>query len=133
MIDLYSDNPILFRYESVLTNILTGAYFAVTVFIGKPLIQEFAEKMKSTDIDRPGAKIYLRLLTVVWSGYFFVKAIAYLYLANSGLSFEETTFIRSALGPISIAVLLGGERLLRPWIIRGLKAVKMLPDASVTS
>ncbi len=126
-IDLYSDNPFLFRYESVLTNVLTGLYFGATIFIGKPLIQEFAEKAKTDGIERPGAKTYLRYLTVAWSTYFFVKAGIYLHLANSSLSIEETTAIRSAFGPISFGVMLGGERLLRPAIIKALKAFKMLP------
>lgn len=129
LIDLYSDNPFLFRYEVVLTNILTGVYFGATVFIGKPLIQEFAEKAQNESIERPGAKIYLRYLTVAWSGYFFVKAGIYFYLANSTLSIEQVTAIRSALGPISFGAMLGGERILRPLIVKGMKALKMLPVA----
>jgi uncharacterized membrane protein len=127
-IDLYSDNPFLFRYESALTNILMGIYFGATVFIGKPLIQEFAERAKTESIDRPGARKYLRYLTVAWSAYFFVKAALYLHLANSSLSIEETTAIRSAFGPISFGIMLGGERLLRPAIFKVLKALNMLPS-----
>ena len=131
MIDLYSDNPLLFRYEAVLTNILTGVYFGATVFIGKPLIQEFAEKANTSDIETLGAKIYLRYLTVIWASYFFVKAVIYFYLANSDLSIERVTVIRSALGPISFIALLGSERIMRPQIIKGLKMLGMLSQSDM--
>lgn len=117
LIDLYSDNPFLFRYEAVLTNILTGIYFGATVFIGKPLIQEFAEKANADDVATPNAKTYLRYLTVIWAGYFFAKALVYYYLGSSDLSIERLTAIRSAFGPISFICLLGGERVLRPVLI----------------
>jgi intracellular septation protein A len=132
MIDLYSDNPFLFRYESVLTNILTGIYFGATIFVGKPLIQEFAERANPDDIKKPGSTIYLRYLTMVWTLYFFAKAVVYFYLANSDLSIERVTIIRSALGPISFAALLGGERVLRPFLVKGLKAIGKLPVSGVT-
>jgi uncharacterized membrane protein len=126
-IDLFSDHPFLFRYESVLTNILTGIYFGATVFIGKPLIQEFAEKANPEDVEKPGAKIYLRYLTIVWTVYFFAKAGIYFYLANTSLTIERVTIIRSILGPISFVALLGGERILRPVLIKGLKALGKIP------
>lgn len=122
LIDLYSDNPILFRYEAVLTNILTGIYFGSTLFVGKPLIQEFAEKADYENVNTPEAKIYLRFLTIVWAGSFFVKASIYLYLANSDLSIEHVTAIRSTIGPVSFLVLLGGERIFRSQLIRCLEA-----------
>jgi uncharacterized membrane protein len=133
VIDLYADVPVLFRYEAALTNALTGLYFGATIFVGKPLIQEFAEKAGTAPLDRPGAKEYLRILTVAWTAYFFAKAAVYLYLADSGLSFETATSIRSALGPISLAVMLGGERLLRPLLIRGLRAAGLLPPSAPES
>lgn len=126
-IDLYSDIPFLFRYEAVLTNILTGIYFGATVFVGKPLIQEFAETTNTEDVKTLGAKIYLRYLTVVWAGYFFVKALIYFYLAHSDLSLEQVTVIRSVLGPVSFVAMLGGERILRPKFIKALKALNKLP------
>ena len=127
MIDLYSDNPMLFRFEAVLTNVITGFYFGLTVFVGKPLIQEFAEKSKSADVEAPGAKIYLRYLTVLWAAYFFAKAAIYFFLGISDLSIERVTIIRSALGPISFIAMLGGERVLRPQFKKGLRALGLLP------
>lgn len=126
-VDLYSDNPFLFRYEAVLTNILTGLYFGATVFVGKPLIQEFAERTQADDAKTPGAKIYLRYLTMVWSGYFFVKAAIYFCLGTSDLSIERVTVIRSVLGPVSFICLLAGERILRPLLVNVLKAIGKLP------
>ncbi len=131
-IDLYSDNTFLFRYESVLTNILTGVYFGATVFIGKPLIQEFAEKSRTIPslVETQSAKTYLRYLTMVWSGYFFVKAVIYFYLAESDLSIERVISIRSVLGPVSFVALLGGERILRPQLSKGLKLLGLVPDVA---
>jgi intracellular septation protein A len=129
-LDLYADAPVFFRYEAVLTNLLVGLYFGATVFAGKPLIQEFAEKAGTASLDRPGAREYLRLLTVAWAAFFFAKAALYLYLAESGLSFEEATAVRSVVGPVGFAVMLGGERVLRPLLLRGLRAVGWLPASA---
>jgi uncharacterized membrane protein len=133
VVDLYATNPFLFRYEAALTNVLTGLYFGATVFVGKPLIQEFAEKAKGVeDIAKPSARAYLRFLTVVWSGYFFAKALTYYYLAQSDLSYERTALIRAALGPLSLGAMLGGERLLRPLTIRALRALRVIPASAAS-
>lgn len=126
-LDLYSDNPFLFRYEAVVTNILTGLYFGSTLFVGTPLIQEFAEKASAESAQSQGSKRYLRYLTMVWAVSFFAKAFIYFCLAKSDHSIERVTMIRSVIGPVSFICLIGGERILRPVLIKGLQAMGKLP------
>ena len=48
-IDLYATNPFIFKYESVATSLLMGVYFGLTLFRGKPLVQQLAEKTMSPE------------------------------------------------------------------------------------
>jgi len=112
-IDLTMTNPFLFKYESVMTNLLTAAFFAATLFRGTPLIQEVAQKtMPPEKASRRDVQEYLRVLTGIWAGYFILKAGVYFYFATH-YSLTEAMALRSAVGTLSLVGLLLGERLVR--------------------
>lgn len=128
-IDLYATDPFIFRYESVATNLLTAGFFGITLFRGKPLIEELAEKTTSPEkMARADVREYLWVLTLVWTLYFVAKAAVYGWVSYR-YSIEEAMAFRASVGTVSIAALLFGERLLRPLVIRGLRAVGLVSAA----
>jgi len=117
-IDIYATHPFIFKYESVVTNLITAAFFGITLFRGTPLIQELAEKaMPPEKFARPEIKHYLRVLTAIWTLYFIVKAVVYAYV---GYTYEIDAAIafRAVFGIASFVVLFFGERLFRKLLFR---------------
>lgn len=105
-IDLYLQRNALFRYEPVATNFLVGAFFLSTLFFGKALIQEMAEKQgRAIGPLDPDKVFYFRFLTVVWSVYFWAKAGAYFWIARH-YSMEQLTLVRILAGSASMYALL---------------------------
>jgi intracellular septation protein A len=104
-IDLYLDQVELIKYEAVLTNFCFGIYFYISLFNGGSLIMEFAKSWKlipeKIDLD---LEKYLRLLTIIWAFYFFIRAIIYAFIAYN-FSFEKFTFIRIVFGKITLVIL----------------------------
>ena len=105
-VDLWVATPFLLVYEAPITNLLTGAAFVFGAFGEKPMVQELAEA-------RPGAAIpqteelrrFFRLFTLLWAGYFFLKALAYLWIAAT-LPLKEALALRSLVGGISLALMI---------------------------
>jgi intracellular septation protein A len=128
-IDLYLQRNALFRYEPVATNFLVGAFFLSTLFFGKALIQEMAEKQgRALGPLDPDKVYYFRFLTVVWSIYFWAKAAAYLWIARQ-YSMEQLTLVRIFAGSASMyALLFASVALSRP-IRRGLYRLGLAPSA----
>lgn len=104
-VDLCVATPFLLVYEAPITNALVGAAFVAGAFGEKPMMQEFAER-------RPGAVIpqtdeirrFFRLFTLIWAAYFFLKALAYLWIAAT-LPLTEALALRSVGGGISLGLL----------------------------
>ena len=115
--DLYLNQSTFIHYEAVLTNVFTGVFFAFGAFAPKPLIQEFAEKTKrKSQYDSADMKLFFKLLTLVWSAYFFLKAGFYTRVALQPIRVEEKLALRSSVGGISLVIMLsisilGGRRL----------------------
>lgn len=79
-VDLWLRGPVLLRYESVLTNLVTAAFFGLTLRGERTIIQEFAERQaaargKPLNLT-PDTLSYLRWCSIVWTGSFVVKAAA---------------------------------------------------------
>ncbi len=128
-VDVYVTTPFLLKYESVVTNLLTASFFGITLFRGKPLIQEIAEKTLSQEKkNRPDVNQYLRFLTFLWTGYFVLKALLYAYVSYR-YSFEQAMAFRSAFGATSVVILLFGEKVLRPYLVRILRTVGLMLPA----
>lgn len=124
--DLYQDIPFLVRYEAVATNVITGLYFFGSLLFGKPVIQEFAEKM--TDEPFTGNRLfYVRFLTGVWVVYFFLKALFYGFVVRL-LPYGQALILRMVVGKISLAALILGERVFRPKVIQLIAWLKLFPE-----
>ena len=106
IIDLRSATPFMIRYEAVITNAISGAVFLVGAFGSKPMIQEIAEERQGSAFeDRPDLRLFFKAFTLVWAGYFFVKALAYVWLMQS-LPLGQALAIRSVAGTGSFVVML---------------------------
>ncbi len=118
LVDLLAPSPFLFRYESVATNLITAGFFVGTILKGDPILRELAEKTLSEEKKgRPDVGDYLRALTGVWAVYFVLKAALYGWVSYTR-SLHEAMAFRSAFGPVSLGVMIFGERALRPRLYR---------------
>jgi uncharacterized membrane protein len=131
--DLALGKSVFFRFEAVLTNLLTALYFGLSMATGKSVLEELYEKSQgSANSPTPELKAYLRLLTGVWAGYFLLKAGLYCWLALL-LPLAKLMLVRSIVGNASLLALLGAERLQRMRLFRYLKAQGCLGTGSATS
>jgi intracellular septation protein A len=108
-IDVYSGSVFFVKFESVVTNLFTAAFFSWSLFGSRtPIIQEFALRTDPTleeNLD-DALKFYFRILTWVWIGYFVLKSAVYLWV---GLyySLEAGIAFRTVFGNITMWSLLG--------------------------
>ena len=106
IIDLRSATPFMIRYEAVITNVISGGVFLIGAFGRKPMIQEIAEDWQGGAFEAaPDLRLFFRAFTLVWSGYFFIKALAYLWLAQV-LPFQHALAVRSVAGTASVVIML---------------------------
>jgi intracellular septation protein A len=105
-IDLMSATPFMLQYEAVITNIATGAAFAVGALGEKPLIQEVAEQRQGETFPS-GAEVrrFFQLFTLFWAAYFFVKAGFYLWTAMT-MPLTEAMALRSVVGGVSLGLMI---------------------------
>ena len=106
VIDLRAASPFMIRYEAVPTNLVTGTVFLIGAFGRKPMIQEIAEDWQGGAFEAaPDLRLFFRAFTLVWAGYFFIKALAYLWLAQV-LPFQQALAVRSVAGTASFVIML---------------------------
>lgn len=127
-VDLYSRQSFLFKYEACVTNIFTGIFFGASLFSNKTVIQEFREKSGNVKPLTRDRVAYFKILTLVWTAYFFLKAGAYYWMAST-MSLEQGLLLRTILGSASFYALLFisivGSKRIFPWM----KKMKLLPVA----
>jgi intracellular septation protein A len=116
-IDLSVRTPFMLSYESVITSLVVGGFFALGARGERPMLQELAERQEGEAFPvRPDVTHFFRLLTLLWAGYFVVKAAAYFWLARH-FSVVEAGVIRSVAGPVSLGLMMlvsyQGRRLFR--------------------
>ncbi len=105
VIDLRATGPFMIRYEAVLTNLVTGIVFLIGAFGKKPMTQEIAEDWQGGALEAGPVRRFFIAFTLVWAGYFFIKALAYLWLAQV-LPFQQALAVRSLAGTASLVVML---------------------------
>ena len=106
VLDLTLENAFFYKIEASITNLFTAFFFGITLFQNKPLIQQFAEQQGRTSKDQSEDKTYFfRLLTIVWTIYFVIKAAIYLWI-NLNSDVEQGLIIRSIVGNVSFGILL---------------------------
>jgi hypothetical protein len=101
-----SAKPFMLQYESVITNIATGAAFVIGALGEKPLIQEAAEQQQGETFPG-GAEIrrFFQLFTLFWAAYFFLKAGFYLWTAMT-MTLTEAMALRSVVGSASLGLMI---------------------------
>ena len=105
-VDLWVATPFLLVYEAPITNVLTGAAFIAGAFGEKPLMQELGEAGPGASIPQTAeVRRFFRLFTLIWAAYFFLKALAYLWIAAT-LPLTEALALRSAAGSLSLGVMI---------------------------
>ena len=113
-IDLFLKTPRFFRLEPAVQSFVMGLVFHGALLMKVPLLERFA--LALPPLVRPNIEnlpaSYLRNVTWVWIGYFYVKAAAYLYLAFH-VNLGHLIVLRALLGTASVILMIGAE-----WLIR---------------
>ena len=122
-IDLSSSAPFMLAYESVITNAATGLAFLASLRGRQSLLQDLAEQRRGPYPDRADIRRFFQLFTLLWVGYFFLKAALYFWAAWT-LPLTEAMGVRTLVGPISLVVLSAlsfsqGDRLFAFWQRQG--------------
>ena len=107
-IDLIAATPFMLKYEAVVTNVATGIFFMAGANGSKPLIQEFAEQRSGPFPERRDVRRYFQLFTYTWAAYFLLKAAVYFALGAT-LPLATALALRSAIGGISLGVMIAGS------------------------
>jgi intracellular septation protein A len=117
-VDLLSATPFMLKYEAVITNTFTGLAFVTGARGSRPLVLELAEQRQGFPFpERADIVRFFQLFTLLWSGYFLVKAGFYLGVAAM-MPMQQAMVVRSVVGSASMAVMVvlsvtQGRRLFR--------------------
>jgi intracellular septation protein A len=132
-IDLYATNPFMIKYEAVVSNAVVGIFFVLGARGEKSLIQEVVERRgRDGPIpDRADTRYFFRLLTLLWAVYFFAKAAVYLWLAMI-LPLEQALVLRTAIGGVSLAVMIVGLSLLGRRLFFLCRWLGLLPSVEIS-
>ncbi|MGA2793210.1 MAG: hypothetical protein ABSE69_06685 [Roseiarcus sp.] len=105
-IDLFAVTPFMLKYESVVTNVATGAAFIIGARGAKPMLQELAEKQRSMAFPE-GADVrrFFQLFTLLWAVYFFIKAAFYYWLGVI-MPLTEAMAVRSIVGGVTLGLMI---------------------------
>jgi intracellular septation protein A len=105
-IDLMSQTPFMIKYEAVITSLIVAASFAWTLFGDRPMLQELAEQQTRESFpDRADVRAFFRILTLLWIGYFVLRAIVYFWIGAT-LPIERAMEIRPFIGTPSLLVMM---------------------------
>jgi intracellular septation protein A len=105
-IDLFSAQPFMLKYESVISNLAISGMFVVGAFGAKPMLQEFAEKRQGEAFpDSASVRRFFQIFTLFWGGYFFCRAALYFWLAWT-LPMTLAMAWRTGLGGASLGVMI---------------------------
>jgi intracellular septation protein A len=130
-VDLLVQGPMLFKYEAVVSNLATALFFGLTLRQEKSVIQQAAERRallsgKPLTLT-PDTVYFFQLSTIVWTSYFVLKALVYLWIgANYGL--EEALALRVLIGNVSFYGLLFVNIFLARPLIAALRRMKLMPS-----
>jgi intracellular septation protein A len=104
-IDLLSATPFMLKYEAIITNLVTGGFFVLGARGPRPIIQELAEQRSGEDFSgRADVVRFFQIFTLVWAGYFFIKAGFY-FAVGQMLPMVEAIAVRTVVGSASMALM----------------------------
>jgi intracellular septation protein A len=105
-VDLMSAAPFMLKYESVITNAVTGIVFVAGANGPKPMIQEVAEQRQDGPFpDGADIRRFFQMFTLLWAAYFFVKSILYVWMAWT-MPMLQAMALRSVIGSISLGLMI---------------------------
>jgi intracellular septation protein A len=105
-VDLMSATPFMLKYESVITNAVTGLVFAAGAYGPKPIIQEVAEQRQGGPFpEGPDIRRFFQMFTLFWAAYFFVKSIFYFWMAWT-MPMLQAMALRSVIGSVSLGLMI---------------------------
>ena len=114
-IDLFAQNPFMLKYEDAITSMIVAAGLGWGARGEKSMIQGLVEQQHPGALeDGPDIRLFFKLFTLVWAGYFALKAAVYLWL-GAILPMEEALTIRPIVGGVSL-----GAMMLVSWKARDL-------------
>jgi len=105
VLDLSLQNAFFFKFESVLTNFVTGIFFLGTLWAEESAILSFVKAKDPTRVITGKTIFRTHLLTVIWAVYYFIKAGIYYWMTTHYSEIEAAAF-RAGFGSISFYVLL---------------------------
>ena len=92
-IDLFAQNPFMLKYEDAITSSIVAAGMGWGARGEKSMIQGLVEQQHPGALeDGPDIRRFFKLFTLLWSGYFALKAAVYLWL-GAMLPMEEALTI----------------------------------------
>jgi intracellular septation protein A len=104
-IDLIATSPFMLKYEAAVTNVATGIAFVVGALGEKPIIQEVAEQRGMAFPVTHEVRAFFRLFTLIWAGYFFLKAVFYVWMVWT-LPMLEAMALRSVIGGLTLGLMI---------------------------
>ena len=104
-IDLSVASPFMLKYEGAVSNVATGLAFVVGSTGEKPIIQEVAEERGERVPATRETRAFFRLFTLVWAGYFFLKAAFYIWAVRT-MPMLEAMALRSLVGSVSLGLMI---------------------------
>jgi intracellular septation protein A len=105
-VDLLSATPFMLKYESVVTNVVTGLAFVAGARGPRPIVQELAEQRQGAPFeDRADIVRFFQIFTLLWAAYFFVKAGFYLVVGQM-MPMAEAMAVRSVVGTASLGLMI---------------------------
>jgi intracellular septation protein A len=113
-IDLFLQDPRVFKYAPAAENLAAGLTFLATLLMESPILVSLSfalpEELRPSFERRTPS--YLRTLTGVWGAYFLVKAAVFYWLCRHE-NLGRLYVLRAVIGGVSGALLVGGEIVFR--------------------
>lgn len=104
-IDLLSTGPFMLKYEPAVSSTAMSLAFFIGARGPRSLIQELVERRRGMPFaDRPDLVRFFQIMTLAWAGYFLLRAVAYVLVAQS-MSLSQVMLVRSALGTFSLLLM----------------------------
>ena len=105
LIDLAATSPFMLKYEAVVSNLAVGFAFVAGALGEKPILQEVAEQRGESFNATSEVRAFFRLFTLVWAGYFFLKAAFYVWIVWT-LPMLEAMALRSVIGSVTLGLMI---------------------------
>ncbi|MGA9847831.1 MAG: hypothetical protein WBQ45_09345, partial [Roseiarcus sp.] len=105
LIDLAATSPFMLKYEAVVSNLAVGFAFVAGALGEKPILQDVAEQRGESFKATSEVRAFFRLFTLVWAGYFFLKAAFYVWIVWT-LPMLEAMALRSVIGSVTLGLMI---------------------------